>query len=124
VDGYLYFRDRLKDYIRRRGENVSSVEVEQTVLSHPDVLEAAAIGVKALEGASAEDEILVCVVPRGDALDPAKLLDDLEPKMPYFALPRYVRVMDHLPKTPTERVRKVELRMEGITSDTYDRAAT
>ena len=64
-----------------------------------------------------------CVVPRGDTLDPAKLLDDLEPKMPYFALPRYVRVMDHLPKTPTERVRKVELRMEGITSDTYDRAA-
>jgi len=123
VDGYLYFRDRLKDYIRRRGENVSSVEVEQTVLSHPDVLEVAAVGVKALEGASAEDEILVCVVPRGDTLDPAKLLDDLEPKMPYFALPRYVRVMEHLPKTPTERVRKVELRMEGITSDTYDRAA-
>ncbi len=71
-DGYLYFKDRLKDYIRRRGENVSSVEVERTVMSHPDVLEAAAIGVQAHEGASAEDEILVCVVTRGRQPDPAR----------------------------------------------------
>ena len=63
-DGYLYFLDRVKDYIRRRGENVSSMEVEAVVTGHADVLEAAAVGVKAGEGASAEDEILICLVMR------------------------------------------------------------
>jgi crotonobetaine/carnitine-CoA ligase len=122
-DGYLYFLDRVKDYIRRRGENVSSVEVEAVFTSHADVLEAAAVGVKAGEGASAEDEILICLVMRdGRAADPAGLLEWCEERMPYFAVPRYVRVMDHLPKTPTERVRKVELREAGITADTFDRA--
>ncbi|MCB0882432.1 MAG: AMP-binding protein [Thermoleophilia bacterium] len=120
-EGYLYFRDRLKDYIRRRGENVSSVEVETSVTSHPNVLEAAAVGVKAGEGAGAEDEILVCVVPREGHLDAGELCEYLTERMPAFAVPRYVRVMDHLPKTPTERVRKVELREEGVTADTYDR---
>lgn len=120
-EGYLYFKDRLKDYIRRRGENVSSVEVERTVMSHPEVLEAAAIGVDAHEGASAEDEILICVVTRSGALTPRELANYLEPKMPHFAIPRYIRFMEHLPKTPTERVRKVELREQGVTPDTYDR---
>jgi crotonobetaine/carnitine-CoA ligase len=123
-EGYLYFLDRVKDYIRRRGENVSSVEVESVLTSHPDVLEAAAVGVKAGEGASSEDEILVCIVMReGRTCHHATLLDWCEERMPYFAVPRYVRVMDHLPKTPTERVRKVELRDEGITPDTFDRSA-
>src|SRR4029453_778790 len=62
ADGYLYFMDRVKDYIRRRGENVSSMEVERIVASHPAVLEAAAVGVQAAEGVSAEEEILVCLV--------------------------------------------------------------
>jgi crotonobetaine/carnitine-CoA ligase len=123
-DGYLYFLDRVKDYIRRRGENVSSMEVEHVVTSHAEILECAAIGVKALEGASAEDEILVCVVAReGCTPDPARLLEWCAERMPYFAVPRYVRVVDHLPKTPTERVRKVELRETGVTLDTYDRGA-
>jgi len=123
-EGYLYFLDRVKDYIRRRGENVSSVEVESVLTSHADVLEAAAVGVKAGEGASSEDEILVCLVMReGRACDHATLLDWCEERMPYFAVPRYVRVMDHLPKTPTERVRKIELREEGVTADTFDRSA-
>ena len=112
----------MKDYIRRRGENVSSMEVEHSVTSHPDVLEAAAVGVKADEGASAEDEILVCMVLReGCSPDLGELCDWLAERMPYFAVPRYLRVMDHLPKTPTERVRKVELREAGITADTFDR---
>ncbi|MCU0307704.1 MAG: AMP-binding protein [Thermoleophilia bacterium] len=123
-DGYLYFMDRVKDYIRRRGENVSSVEVERIVCQHPQVLEAAAIGVKAKEGASAEDEILICLVAReGGAPDPGDLVEFCAERMPYFAVPRYIRVMDHLPKTPTERVRKVELRDAGVTEDTYDREA-
>jgi crotonobetaine/carnitine-CoA ligase len=121
-DGYLYFLDRVKDYIRRRGENVSSMEVERIVGSHPDVLEAAAVGVRAQEGASAEDEILVCLVPReGCNPDLLALLSWLDERMPYFAVPRYLRVMDALPKTPTERVRKVELREAGVTGDTHDR---
>ena len=121
-DGYLYFLDRVKDYIRRRGENVSSMEVERVVCAHPDVLEAAAVGVRALEGASAEDEILVCIVARhGRAPDLHGLLAFCDERMPYFAVPRYVRVVASLPKTPTERVRKVELRDAGVTPDTHDR---
>ncbi|WP_217913751.1 AMP-binding protein [Miltoncostaea marina] len=123
-EGYLWFLDRVKDYIRRRGENVSSVEVEHVLTSHPDVLEAAAVGVKAGEGASAEDEILACLVLRaGRAPDLGALLDWCAERMPYFAVPRYVRVLDALPKTPTERVRKVELRAAGVTADTFDRMA-
>jgi crotonobetaine/carnitine-CoA ligase len=121
-DGYLYFLDRVKDYIRRRGENVSSVEVEHVVCSHPDVLEAAAVGVRAQEGASAEEEILVCIVVRdGRRADVHGLLAFCDERMPYFAVPRYVRVVESLPKTPTERVRKVELRDAGVTHDTHDR---
>jgi carnitine-CoA ligase len=121
ADGYVYFMDRVKDYIRRRGENVSSMEVETVVAGHPHVLEAAAVGVKAGEGAGAEDEILVCVVLRGDEMDHHDLLTHCADRMPYFAVPRYVRVVAELPKTPTARVRKVELREVGITADTYDR---
>ncbi|MDX6647037.1 MAG: carnitine-CoA ligase, partial [Miltoncostaeaceae bacterium] len=122
-DGYLYFMDRVKDYIRRRGENVSSMEVERIVTAHDGVLEAAAIGVKASEGAGAEDEILVCYVPRGEPVDPDALCGWLAERMPYFMVPRYVRAVGHLPKTPTERVRKTELRQEGVTADTHDRLA-
>lgn len=121
-DGYLYFKDRVKDYIRRRGENVSSMEVERIVASHPGVLEAAAVGVAAGEGAGSEQEILICVVPREGVPDPHELLTYCIDKMPYFAVPRYVRFMEHLPKTPTERVRKVELRDMGLGDDVYDRA--
>jgi crotonobetaine/carnitine-CoA ligase len=123
-DGYLYFMDRVKDYIRRRGENVSSMEVERIVAGHPGVLEAAAVGVAADEGASSEQEILICVVPRENPLDPHELLTYCVDKMPYFAVPRYVRFMEHLPKTPTERVRKVELRDMGLGDDVYDRAVS
>ncbi len=122
ADGYLYFMDRVKDYIRRRGENVSSVEVERIVCQHHTIVEAAAVGVKAREGASAEDEILICVVARdGHEVDAVELIAFCAERMPYFAVPRYVRVMPHLPKTPTERVRKVELREQGVTHDTHDR---
>jgi len=121
-DGYLYFMDRVKDYIRRRGENVSSMEVERIVAGHPGVLEAAAVGVAADEGAGSEQEILICIVPREGVPDPHELLTYCADKMPYFAVPRYVRFMEHLPKTPTERVRKVELRDMGLGDDVYDRA--
>jgi carnitine-CoA ligase len=123
ADGYVYFMDRVKDYIRRRGENVSSMEVEKQISGHPAVRECAAIGVKAGEGASSEDEILVVLVAEGAAPDPVELTHWMAERMPYFMVPRYLRVVDALPKTPTERVQKVKLRDEGITADTWDREA-
>jgi crotonobetaine/carnitine-CoA ligase len=123
ADGYFYFMDRVKDYIRRRGENVSSMEVEKQVSDHPGIKEAAAIGVKAGEGASSEDEIMVVCIPEGDAPDPAELTHWLAERIPYFMVPRYIRFVEVLPKTPTERVQKVKLREEGITPDTFDREA-
>ena len=123
ADGYFYFMDRVKDYIRRRGENVSSMEVERQVSDHPNVKEAAAIGVKAGEGASSEDEIMIVCIAEGEAPDPAELTHWMAERMPYFMVPRYIRFVEALPKTPTERVQKVKLREEGITDDTFDREA-
>jgi crotonobetaine/carnitine-CoA ligase len=120
-NGYFYFMDRVKDYIRRRGENVSSMEVERQVGNHPNIKEAAAIGVKADEGASSEDEIMIVCIPDGKAPDPAELTQWLAQEMPYFMVPRYIRFVKELPKTPTERVQKNKLRDEGITKDTFDR---
>ena len=122
-DGYFYFMDRVKDYIRRRGENVSSMEVERQVSDHPDIKEAAVIGVKAGEGASSEDEIMVVCIAEGKAPDPAEFTQWMAERMPYFMVPRYIRFVSELPKTPTERVQKVKLREEGITADTFDREA-
>jgi crotonobetaine/carnitine-CoA ligase len=122
-EGYIYFMDRVKDYIRRRGENVSSMEVERQVGDHPHIKEAAAIGVKAGEGASSEDEIMIVCIPEGTAPDPIELTHWMAERMPYFMVPRYIRFVTALPKTPTERVQKVKLRDEGITPDTFDREA-
>jgi crotonobetaine/carnitine-CoA ligase len=122
-DGYVYFMDRVKDYIRRRGENVSSMEVEKQVSAHPSVRECAAIGVKAGEGASSEDEIMIVMVAEGSPPDMAQFTHWMAERMPYFMVPRYIRVVPDLPKTPTERVQKVKLREQGVTSDTWDRDA-
>ena len=123
ADGYVYFMDRVKDYIRRRGENVSSMEVEKQISDHPGVREAAVIGVKAGEGASSGDEILVVCVAEGAAPDPVELTHWMAERMPYFMVPRYIRFVEALPKTPTERVQKVPLREQGVTPDTFDREA-
>jgi crotonobetaine/carnitine-CoA ligase len=121
-DGNYYFVDRIKDAIRRRGENISSFEVEALVNQHPDVQECAAVAVPSELG---EDEIKVVVVAAGDgSVDPAELLAFLEPRMPKFMLPRYVEVIAGLPKTDaTFRTRKVELRDAGVTATTWDREA-
>jgi crotonobetaine/carnitine-CoA ligase len=121
--GNFYFVDRMKDAIRRRGENISSFEVEASVNQHPAVQECAAVAVPSELG---EDEIKVLVVAAaGQEVDPAELLEFLEPRMPRFMLPRYVEVVAALPKTDaTFRTRKVELRAAGLTDSTYDREAS
>jgi crotonobetaine/carnitine-CoA ligase len=118
ADGNFYFVDRIKDAIRRRGENISSFEVELEVNSHPDVLESAAVAVPSEHG---EDEIKVVVVAQpGAVVAPEELWNYLSARMARFMVPRYVEIVESLPKTPTEKVRKVELRASGIGSDTWD----
>lgn len=118
-DGQLVFVDRVKDAIRRRGENVSSFEVEREINAHPDVAESAVI---AVPSEFVEDEIKACVVLRQRCeLQPHQLHSFLEPRLPRFALPRYIEFLPHLPKTPTEKVRKTELRTAGVTTTTWDR---
>ena len=119
--GNFFFVDRVKDSIRRRGENISSFEIEAEVLAHPDVRDAAAI---AVPSDSLEDEVMVVVSPRpGQRLDPLELLQFLSPRVAHFMLPRYVRIVSNLPMTPTAKIRKHELRRQGVTADTFDREA-
>ncbi|MER6127927.1 AMP-binding protein [Streptomyces sp. NPDC001795] len=121
-DGGLVFVDRKKDAIRRRGENISSYEVEAQALAHPAVREAAAVAVPGDEG---EDEVLLVVCPLQEPgaqpPDPVALLGFLQGRLAHFMLPRYVRVLDALPKTPTGKPLKHVLRAEGVTEDTWDR---
>jgi crotonobetaine/carnitine-CoA ligase len=118
-DGDYVFFDRMKDAIRRRGENVSSFEVEAEVMSHPAVNEAAVV---AVPSEHTEDEILCIIAPvPGKTIDPAELVAYLQPRMAHFMIPRYIRVVDVLPRTPTAKIRKNVLRDSGITGDTWDR---
>ena len=119
--GNFFFVDRIKDAIRRRGENISSFEVEAEVSTYPAVLEVAAVAVPSALG---EDEVLVAVVPvPGKVIDPEELVLYLIPRMPHFMVPRYVRVVASLPKTATQKVQKQQLRIDGVSSDTWDREA-
>jgi len=121
ADGNHFFVDRLKDSIRRRGENISSMEVEGELCAHPGVREAAVI---AVPSEFSEDEVMAVVAPvPGAQLDPRELIEFLQTRLAYFAVPRYVRIVDELPKTPTAKVQKVPLRKEGITEGTWDREA-
>lgn len=119
-DGWYYFIDRYKDALRRRGENISSYEVEQALLVHPSVVEAAVIGVPADQDAG-EDEVLAVVVVSA-SVDPREILDWCTGRIPAFAIPRYLRIVDTLPKTPSAKVRKAVLRDQGIAEGTYDGA--
>lgn len=117
-DGWYYFVDRYKDALRRRGENISSYEVEQVVLGHPAVHECAVIGVPA-DIEAGEDEVLAAIVVT-EPVDPAALLEFCDGRIPAFARPRFIRTIDELPKTPSEKVRKSVLREQGVTPDTFD----
>jgi crotonobetaine/carnitine-CoA ligase len=121
ADGYFIFIDRLKDSVRRRGENISSFEVEQVINTHPAVAECAVVGVPS---DLSEEEVLVEVVVRPDfVLDPAELVAFCRNHMAAFMVPRYVRVVDRLPKTATEKIQKFAIR-EKKTEGAWDSAAT
>jgi crotonobetaine/carnitine-CoA ligase len=119
ADDNYFFVDRAKDMIRRRGENISSFEVEAELLAFPGVCAAAAVPVP---GDGGEDEVLaVLQLQPGATLDPAALIAFLQARMAAFMVPRYVRVVAQLPLTPTQKIEKHVLRAAGITADTWDR---
>lgn len=121
ADGTFYFIDRKKDAIRRRGENISSMEVEGVISQHPGVQECAVFPVSS---EFTEQEVMVAVVEKpGVPFDPVQFIRFLEPKMAYFMVPRYVDVVDMLPKTPSGKIIKVDLRARGVTPTTWDREA-
>ena len=118
-DGYFYFVDRKKQAIRRRGENISSFEVESIISGHPAVLESCVVGVPSDVGE--EDVKAVVVLKEGQQVTEEELIRWCEPKMAYFAIPRYIAIRTELPKTPSERIEKFKLKDEGITPDCWDR---
>ena len=120
-EGWYYFVDRVKDALRRRGENISSFEVEAVLRSHPGVADCAVIGVAADQEAG-EDEVMAFIVPQaGSAISFAELAAWCDARMPAFMIPRYFDTLAELPRTPTEKVRKKELRERGVAASTWDR---
>jgi carnitine-CoA ligase len=123
-DGYFFFLDRMKDAIRRRGENISAFDLECEINMHPAVLECAAIGVPSPLG---DEDVKVAVVLQPDTgLEAADLIAYCERQLPRFMVPRYVEFVDALPRTPTDKIAKYRLRElgdHGITEGTWDREA-
>jgi carnitine-CoA ligase len=124
ADGWYYFVDRLKDSLRRRGENISSYELEQSLLRYPGVLECAVIAVPADDDAG-EDEVMLFAVPlAGHRLKPEAIWEWSERNLPKFLIPRYIKIIDSLPKTPSQKVQKIELRRMAASSERAERPIT
>jgi len=118
-DGNLFFTDRKSDSMRRRGENISSFEVESIIEKHPDVAVCAAFGVPSELG---EDEVMIWVIPReGAQLDLQDLIRHCAENMAYFMVPRYIDVVDEIPRTETLRIIKTDMKKRGVTDRTWDR---
>jgi crotonobetaine/carnitine-CoA ligase len=120
-DGYFYFVDRKKQALRRRGENISSFEVEAVIGSHPAVVECCVVGVPSELGE--EDVKAVIVLHNSVVIEHKDIIEWCRPRLAQFAIPRYVAFRPSLPKTPSERVEKHRLKSEGVTSDCWDREA-
>jgi crotonobetaine/carnitine-CoA ligase len=118
--GRLWFVDRIKDCIRRRGENISSYEIEQVLNGHPAVVESAVVGVR-VAGAGGEEEVKACIVLNSAPLEPTALLDWCAQRMPRHAVPRFIEFVPALDKTATGKIRKADLRAAAITPATWDR---
>lgn len=122
ADGYHYFVDRVADYMRVRGNNVSSVEVENEARAHPAVADAAAIGVQVAP--ASEDEIkLVVMLKEGLSLTERELLDFLIPRLPRFMTPRFIAFVTDMPRTPTGKIQKKLLRADPLAPGVWDRVA-
>jgi crotonobetaine/carnitine-CoA ligase len=118
-DGWFWFEDRASDSMRRRGENISSYEVENLALKHPAIAEAVAV---AASSAIGEDEVWLLVKLReGHRLEYPELLAHCAAVMPYFMIPRYLEIVDDFPRTPTAKVEKYKLRATGPGASTWDR---
>jgi crotonobetaine/carnitine-CoA ligase len=118
ADGAFRFVDRIKDAIRRRGENISSFEVEQVLLSHAAV---ASCAVYPVRSELAEDEVMAALVAcEGAHIDPVELARFCEGRLPYFAVPRYIDVLPDLPRTENGKVQKFKLRERGVGPQTWD----
>jgi crotonobetaine/carnitine-CoA ligase len=118
---YIYFVGRSTDSMRRRGENVSAYDVEQAILKHPSVLEAA---VYAIPSEMTEDDIMASVkLVEGNKLSGKELWDFLQNKLAKFAIPRYIRMVDDFPRTETFRIKKGEMKSTGVTNETFDAEA-
>ncbi len=121
AQGRLYYADRIKDRIRRRGENISSFEIEQVLNDHPDIQESAVVGIR-VEGAGGEDEVKAYIVTEGGRdIDNVALLDYCAERIPRFAVPRYIEAVELVPKTATGKIQKEPLRQAGVTANTWDR---
>ena len=121
-DGFFYFVDRKKDYLRRRGENISSFEMETAFSNHPDIAE---VAVHAVPSDKGEDDVKVTAILKpGATLTPEALFHWSTDAVPYYALPRYIEFRDTLPRNPQGRILKYQLRDEGKTQNTWDLEAT
>ncbi len=116
-DGDVYFEERAKDSIRRRGENISAWEVESVLDRHPAVLESAVYGVAA---EAVDEEVMAAVVLSNPDADPRQIIQESASDLPAYAVPRYVRAVAELPRTDTMKVQKAELRKQGVTPDTLE----
>jgi carnitine-CoA ligase len=121
ADGHYRFIDRMKDSIRRRGENVSSWELEQLLLRHPAI---AACAIYPLPAELGEDEVAAAIqLEPGTSLDPIDVIRHCEGQIAYFAIPRFVRFVGEMPLTENGKIRKVALREAGRTPEMWDREA-
>jgi crotonobetaine/carnitine-CoA ligase len=123
-DGDFYFVDRKKDFIRYKGRNISSFEVESTAARHPAVAAAAVFGVPSAELESESEMKLNVVLKPGASLEPAELARFINDNAPYFLVPRYIEICAELPYTPTGKVEKYKLRDQGVTAATWDLLAS
>lgn len=122
-EGWYYFIDRVKDALRRRGENISSFEVEAPIRENEAVEDVAVIGVPA-DMEAGEDEVKACVVLKpGKSLTPEELIAWCEPRMPHFVVPRYIEFVPELPKTPSEKIQKAKLREAHSPNTSWDRVS-
>jgi crotonobetaine/carnitine-CoA ligase len=119
AEGFLFFVDRTKDAIRRRGENISSWELEHALNAHPAIAEAAVVGVPS---DLSEEEVLAFIqLKEGEEVGPVEVLDFVQERVPHFAVPRYLDFVDSLPKNPSQRLQKFILRERGLPDTAWDR---